>query len=94
MRAVRGEGGVRYEVCLSRLESPLLVAARSWRTITTRNYTKNLEPHVTYDHRTLKTSSPVRSAVCQGTVLGYLCPVSGIQDPVGLTIYANLLLST
>jgi hypothetical protein len=40
----------------------------------------------TYDHRTLKTSSPVRSAVCQGTVSRFLCRVYRIR---GLVYLAN-----
>jgi hypothetical protein len=39
----------------------------------------------TYDHRTLKTSSPAGPAVRQGTVLRFLCRVYGIQEPVCLT---------
>jgi hypothetical protein len=64
MRAVRGGGGVRYEVCLPCLQSPLLggcsgAGAPQRRAI----YTSSLRYHMTYDHRTLKTRLPVRSAL-------------------------------
>ena len=45
-------------------------------------YTDGFDLPSTYDHRTLRTSSPARLAVCQGTVLRFLCRVYRLREPV------------